>query len=96
MEGLYHLAQVNIALLREPIDSELLQEFVSELDHVNPLRHSHDRVAVALLELSVDRRDLARDVAERAAAKETTYVAWKARAAAIVERCLAADATSDA
>ena len=35
MDGLYHLAQVNIALLREPIDSALLQDFVSELDPVN-------------------------------------------------------------
>lgn len=32
---LYHLAQVNVALLREPIDSELLADFVSELDPVN-------------------------------------------------------------
>lgn len=35
MEGLYQLAQVNIALLREPIDSRLLEDFVAELDHVN-------------------------------------------------------------
>jgi hypothetical protein len=35
MEQLFHLAEVNIALLREPIDSELLQDFVSELDPVN-------------------------------------------------------------
>lgn len=35
MDGLYQLAQVNIALLREPLDSELLRDFVSELDPVN-------------------------------------------------------------
>lgn len=35
VDQLYQLAQVNIALLREPIDSELLQDFVSELDPVN-------------------------------------------------------------
>lgn len=35
MEDLYHLAQVNIALLREPIDSELLADFVAELEPVN-------------------------------------------------------------
>jgi hypothetical protein len=35
MDQLYHLAEVNIALLREPIESELLEDFVSELDPVN-------------------------------------------------------------
>lgn len=35
MESLYHLAQVNVALLREPLDSELLEDFVAELDPVN-------------------------------------------------------------
>jgi hypothetical protein len=35
MEQLYRLAQVNIALLREPLDSELLRDFVDELDPVN-------------------------------------------------------------
>jgi hypothetical protein len=35
MDQLYHLAQVTIALLREPIDSELLEDFVSELEPVN-------------------------------------------------------------
>lgn len=35
MESLHHLAQVNIALLRERIDSELLADFVAELDPVN-------------------------------------------------------------
>lgn len=35
MDQLYQLAQVNIALLREPLDSDLLQDFVSELDPVN-------------------------------------------------------------
>ena len=35
MDRLYHLAQVNIALLREPLDSQLLRDFVSELDPVN-------------------------------------------------------------
>jgi len=35
MDGLYHLAQVNVALLRAPIDSELLADFVAELDPVN-------------------------------------------------------------
>jgi hypothetical protein len=35
MDGLYHLAQVNVALLREPIDSALLEDFVAELEPVN-------------------------------------------------------------
>lgn len=35
MESLFHLAQVNVALLREPIDSELLEDFVADLDPVN-------------------------------------------------------------
>ena len=59
------------------------------------LPDSLDEVTVALLALSEDHRDLARDIAERAAAKETKYVAWKARAAAIAERCLAAERSSE-
>jgi len=35
MDRLYHLAQVNVALLREPLDSELLGDFVAALDPVN-------------------------------------------------------------
>lgn len=35
MDALYHLAEVNIALLREPIESDLLRDFVAELDPVN-------------------------------------------------------------
>lgn len=35
ISSLYHLAQANIALLREPLDSQLLEDFVSELDAVN-------------------------------------------------------------
>lgn len=35
MDALYHLAQVNIALLREPIESGLLRDFVAELEPVN-------------------------------------------------------------
>jgi hypothetical protein len=31
----FHLAQVNIALPREPLDSELLRDFVAQLDSVN-------------------------------------------------------------
>jgi Domain of unknown function (DUF3291) len=31
----FHLAQVNIALPREPLDSELLRDFVARLDPVN-------------------------------------------------------------
>ena len=31
----FHLAQINIARLKAPIDSELLEDFVSELDNVN-------------------------------------------------------------
>jgi hypothetical protein len=32
-----HIAQVNIALAKEPIDSPLLSEFVAALDPVNAL-----------------------------------------------------------
>lgn len=35
LERNWHLAQVNIARLKEPLDSELLSGFVSELDPVN-------------------------------------------------------------
>lgn len=35
LESKWHLAQVNIARLKEPLDSELLAGFVSELDPVN-------------------------------------------------------------
>jgi len=31
----YHLAQINVALLREPLDSPLLADFVAQLDPVN-------------------------------------------------------------
>ncbi|HEY2770657.1 MAG TPA: DUF3291 domain-containing protein [Solirubrobacteraceae bacterium] len=31
----FHLAQVNIALPREPLDSELLRDFVAQLDPIN-------------------------------------------------------------
>lgn len=40
VNDLYQLAQVNIALLREPIDSALLADFVSELEPVNALADS--------------------------------------------------------
>ncbi|NJN43419.1 MAG: DUF3291 domain-containing protein [Anaerolineae bacterium] len=33
----YHLAQLNIATLREPIDSPLLADFVAQLDEINAL-----------------------------------------------------------
>lgn len=33
----YHLAQVNVALLREPLDSPLLADFVAALDPINAL-----------------------------------------------------------
>ena len=33
----FHIAQVNIALARAPIDSELLAEFVAQLDSINAL-----------------------------------------------------------
>jgi len=36
-EPLYHLAQVNIALLKAPIGSELLRDFVAELEPVNSI-----------------------------------------------------------
>ena len=37
MSGAYHLAQLNIALLREPLDSPLLSDFVAALDPINQL-----------------------------------------------------------
>lgn len=33
----WHLAQLNIAHLQEPLDSELLQDFVANLDNINSL-----------------------------------------------------------
>lgn len=33
----YHLAQVNIARMREPMDSPLLSTFVARLDEINAL-----------------------------------------------------------
>ena len=33
----FHIAQVNIALARAPLDSDLLSEFVAQLDRVNAL-----------------------------------------------------------
>jgi hypothetical protein len=40
MTRAYHLAQVNIALLREPLDSPLLAGFVAALDPLNALADS--------------------------------------------------------
>ena len=35
--SVYHLAQFNIAILKEPLDSPALAEFVENLDHINAL-----------------------------------------------------------
>lgn len=34
---MYHLAQINIAKLLEPIDSPLLEDFVEDLDRINEI-----------------------------------------------------------
>jgi hypothetical protein len=38
----YHLAQINIATLRAPLDSPVLKDFVDNLDRVNALAESSD------------------------------------------------------
>jgi hypothetical protein len=35
--SVYHLAQLNVAILKEPLDSPLLAEFVANLDRINEL-----------------------------------------------------------
>lgn len=38
----FHLAELNIATLREPLDSPLLADFVANLDHINRLAEASD------------------------------------------------------
>jgi hypothetical protein len=38
--SVYHLAQLNIAILKEPLDSPTLTEFVENLDRINALAES--------------------------------------------------------
>lgn len=38
----YHLAQLNIAILKEPLDSPTLADFVANLDRINALAETSD------------------------------------------------------
>jgi hypothetical protein len=38
---MYHLAQVNLARMKAPLDSELLADFVARLDEINALADAH-------------------------------------------------------
>jgi hypothetical protein len=38
----YHLAQLNIAILKEPLDSPALADFVANLDRINALAETSD------------------------------------------------------
>ena len=40
--GTYHLAQVNIASMVAPIDSEIMSGFVARLDEINAVADGHD------------------------------------------------------
>lgn len=38
----YHLAQLNIAVLKAPLDSPILADFVANLDRINALAESSE------------------------------------------------------
>jgi hypothetical protein len=38
----FHLAQLNIAILKEPLDSPVLADFVANLDYINELAETSD------------------------------------------------------